>query len=171
MKIGPTFLATIFIHPDATPDLTKENVDSEIEDVLRKIDNVASIEELNNALNALAFIVGSGLSDRAGVWARDRAEKLIRDIYRDRVRDIVRDRVHNIEKVIVVLDYCKTARTREELLNSIELKNLPVNFNRYARPLLEVDYIEMTHPAQPSSPNQRYRTTEIGKLLLAILKE
>ena len=165
------FLATIFIHPEATQVLIKEKDDINIDEILKKIDNVFNIESLNEILDAIAYVVKSGLSDRAGVSVRDRGIKLFSDINRDRVRDIVRDRVQDIDKVCTILNYCSTAKTREELLAQIGLKNLPVNFNRYIKPLLNAGYIVMTHPDQPSSPNQRYRTTETGKLLLELLMD
>jgi ATP-dependent DNA helicase RecG len=165
------FLATLFIHPDATPFLIKEKYDIDLEEILGKINNAVDIVALSDAINLLAEIVRQGLSDRAGVRVRGRAAKLFSDIDRERVRDIVGDKVRDIEKVKAALEFCKTAKTREELLDKIELKNVPVSFNRYIKPLVAMKYIAMTHPDKPSTPNQRYRTTETGEILMEFLKD
>ena len=46
------------------------------------------------------------------------------------------------------------------------LKNSWHFAKKYLRAALEVNAIEMTQPASPRSPTQKYRLTEFGKSLL-----
>lgn len=53
-----------------------------------------------------------------------------------------------------------------ELMKVLDLNHKPHFNDKYIKPLLEQDLIEMTIPDKPKSPNQKYRLTQKGKKLL-----
>jgi len=58
-----------------------------------------------------------------------------------------------------------------EIQELMELKNREHFKNIYLNPAIEQDFIELTIPDKPTSPNQKYRLTQKGKQLqLELLK-
>jgi ATP-dependent DNA helicase RecG len=107
---------------------------------------------------------------KAGDIARDIAGDIVRDTDEDIVRDIAIDAQNFIdEKKEHILLYCRTTRTRKEILKKIKLVSNVKNFNTYVAPLLQLDWVEMTIPDKPSSPKQRYRTTLKGMIVTELM--
>ena len=90
----------------------------------------------------------------------------------DEVIDYVRDNVvsksvsKSVSKPIDIIDYLKYEKSREEILNHIDLINHTKNFNNYLKPLIVYGLIELTIPDKPNSQFQKYRLTEKGRKLL-----
>lgn len=59
----------------------------------------------------------------------------------------------------------ETYATRE-LLTALNLSHRPTFLYTYLQPALTGGWVEMTNPASPRSPRQRYRATEKGRILL-----
>jgi ATP-dependent DNA helicase RecG len=60
---------------------------------------------------------------------------------------------------------------RTTLLLSIGIKNLRKNYETHALPMVNIDWIKMTIPNKPTSPNQKYLTTLKGRIVLNILRK
>jgi len=60
--------------------------------------------------------------------------------------------------------------SREELMDSLGLKDRMHFLNSYLKPALESGIAEMTGPEKPRSRNQRYRLTDKGRALLEQMK-
>lgn len=74
------------------------------------------------------------------------------------------------EKHISILIQCSVHKIREEVLYAINLSNQRKNYVDYMLPLVELNWINITIPDKPTSPNQKYLTTLKGRLVLEILK-
>jgi ATP-dependent DNA helicase RecG len=74
------------------------------------------------------------------------------------------------EKHITILKQCNIPKTREDVLSAIKLSNQRKNYVDYMQPLVELNWLTMTIPNKPTSPNQKYLTTLKGRLILEILK-
>ncbi len=74
------------------------------------------------------------------------------------------------EKHISILIQCSVPKIREEELYTINLSNQRKNYVDYMLPLVELNWIAMTIPYKPTSPNQKYLTTLKGRLVLEMLK-
>ena len=59
-----------------------------------------------------------------------------------------------------LLAFCRTPRTREEIIEHIDLASGQYAFRRYLAPLLQAGAIRMTKPEAPRSRDQRYVTAE-----------
>ena len=54
--------------------------------------------------------------------------------------------------------------SRDELMAPLNLRDRKSFRERYLAPALADGLIEMTQPAKPNSPGQRYQLTEIGRI-------
>jgi predicted transcriptional regulator len=70
-----------------------------------------------------------------------------------------------------VLAFCEQPQSRLAILEILKLYNNSRNFDNYIKPLIEVGWLNLTLPNKPTSKNQQYYTTELGKKLLTILTE
>jgi predicted transcriptional regulator len=57
-------------------------------------------------------------------------------------------------------------KTRNEMMESMNLKDVMNFFKNYLKPALEANYIAMQYPDSPKHPNQKYYLTDLGKSLL-----
>ncbi len=71
------------------------------------------------------------------------------------------------EQVIQILEFCKTERNKQEILNHLNLSPAYRNYKRHILPLLQNGLLAFTIPDKPKSRSQKYRTTGSG---LAVLK-
>ena len=65
-----------------------------------------------------------------------------------------------------ILDYCLHPKSSAEILNKIGVSNQTKNYKRHIEPLLEKQWLEMTNPEKRRHRNQKYITTEAGKIKL-----
>ena len=75
------------------------------------------------------------------------------------------------ESEIKVLAMAKQPQDRGTLLTHIGLTNQRKNYESHMLPLVEKQWLTMTIPDKPTSPNQKYLTTLKGRLVLEILKK
>ncbi|MFC1727622.1 RNA-binding domain-containing protein [Patescibacteria group bacterium] len=61
-----------------------------------------------------------------------------------------------------VLNFCKSPKSRRQILSKIGLTNHYENFRRHVLPLLEVGYLDYTLPDIPRSRKQKYIISSIG---------
>lgn len=65
-----------------------------------------------------------------------------------------------------LLKFCLPPRTRKEMLEYMGLKYHSDNFKRHILPLIEKGLLACTLPDKPSSPQQKYVTTDEGRKIL-----
>jgi ATP-dependent DNA helicase RecG len=75
------------------------------------------------------------------------------------------------ESELKVLAKAKQPQDREALLTHIGLTNQRKNYESHMLPLVEKQWLTMTIPDKPTSPNQKYITTLKGRLVLEILNK
>jgi ATP-dependent DNA helicase RecG len=68
-----------------------------------------------------------------------------------------------------VLAFCELPQSRLAILEILKLYNNSRNFDNYIKPLIEIGWINQTLPNKPTSKNQQYYTTEVGKKLLDLI--
>lgn len=59
-----------------------------------------------------------------------------------------------------LLAYCKTPRSRQEIIQYLAIASAQYALKRYLAPLVQAEKIKMTNPAHPKDPNQRYYSVE-----------
>lgn len=74
------------------------------------------------------------------------------------------------DKFLKVLNAAANSATRSEILAKLALSNRAKNFETYIQPLVAINWLTMTIPDKPTSPNQKYLTTLKGRLVLEFLK-
>jgi len=74
------------------------------------------------------------------------------------------------DKFIKVLEMAREPISRKDILYRLSLVNNANNFETYIQPLVAINWLSMTLPDKPTSPNQQYLTTLKGRLLLAFLQ-
>lgn len=62
-----------------------------------------------------------------------------------------------------LLEFCKTPRTRAELVKFMKIETFAYILKRYIQPLLKEGLLELTIPDKPRSRSQRYHTTSISR--------
>lgn len=86
----------------------------------------------------------------------------------DQAKAILNDQVHT--RVQEVLDSVTNWITRVDLFSQMGLSNHSTNRKKYLDPLIDLGWVAMEYPDKPTSPNQRYRTTEQGRRLLQLIQ-
>lgn len=71
------------------------------------------------------------------------------------------------EQVAIMLQAACEPRSLKELQIAVGLKHRPHFIKSYLEPLLAAKWLEMTIPDKPRSSKQRYRTTDLGRKVLA----
>jgi ATP-dependent DNA helicase RecG len=80
--------------------------------------------------------------------------------------------LRQIESIyLIVLRHCKQPQSRLAILENLALYNNSRNFENYVKPLIEIGWLNLTIPDKPTSKNQQYYTTELGKKLLLEISE
>ena len=67
--------------------------------------------------------------------------------------------------VIRIVQVIKNEQTRAEIMDALRLKHRETFIENYLNPAIEKGIVEMTLPDTPTSPHQKYRLTEKGKIL------
>lgn len=163
------FEVELFIHP------AFENRDNIILDLVGIDWDYASIDNLINEilLSSLGYTASNQAGNQAD-WAQV-VENQPNDSFElldsNQVSTIAKGITGCItEKHITILRHCVLPQTREDVLSVIKLSNQRKNYVDYMLPLVELNWISMTIPNKPTSPNQQYLTTLKGKLVLEFLK-
>jgi ATP-dependent DNA helicase RecG len=66
-----------------------------------------------------------------------------------------------------VLRFCTKARKAADIQEHVGIKHRETFVLNYLRPLVAAGWLALTLPDKPRSPNQRYATTDAGKVWLA----
>ena len=74
-------------------------------------------------------------------------------------------------KIIEVLNYCMEPKSKDEIFEKITLYKNTKNYNHHIKPLIDAGWLNLTLPNKPTSKNQQYYTTELGKKLLLVISE
>ncbi|MDO8930340.1 MAG: hypothetical protein Q7W54_15310, partial [Bacteroidota bacterium] len=69
-------------------------------------------------------------------------------------------------KQLETLEYCKIARSREEILYFLGLSNQTKNYAKYVQPLLDAQLLEYTKPEKANVKGQQYVLTTFGRELV-----
>ena len=72
-----------------------------------------------------------------------------------------------VSEQVTILKFCSTPKQKQEILARLRLSPVYLNFKRHIQPLVEQGFLEMTIPDKPRSSKQRYRTTDLGRKVLA----
>ncbi len=81
-------------------------------------------------------------------------------------RQVTKSLTRSVTKIIELIDFLATEKSREEIFRFLEIDNQTKNFNTNIKPLLDYGIIEKTVPDKPRSRNQKYRLTAKGRKLL-----
>ncbi len=72
------------------------------------------------------------------------------------------------EKQKKILEFCKTKKSRAEILEHLNLINHSSNYTRHIMPLLENSYIEYIIKENPKDRHQKYVVSDKGKIALSV---
>lgn len=133
------FLCILPIHP-LTPNAQDKRAIDKTKDITRKINDLADI---NTYLSLSVSEIG------------------------DRDREAIRKEINDMIKM--VLNYCTTPKSRDELFEKIGLYKNTKNFQNHIRPLIDLGWLYFTIPDKLTSRDQKYYTTDLGKKLLTIV--
>jgi ATP-dependent DNA helicase RecG len=136
------FLCTFLIHPLSEFILGQQN---DLRWDKDKLKNFKSLSEIDNHLRSQK------------IFKIDQVEPKILSLFES--------------FYLKALSHCQQAQDRSSILDFIGLYNNSRNFDNYIKPLIEVGWLNLTLPHKPTSKNQKYYTTDLGKKLLTILSE
>jgi len=161
------FLAVIKLHPEFKNVIVSDRADDRAV-IPENIQNINNLDDVKALVDYYIKEVSDRVSDRANDRDSDRDSDRVNDRVNSIVSDVINDKVGN--KVPRTLEFCIIPQTRENLLSNLKLKYHTDNYNRYVKPLIELGWLEMTKP-DLTSKNQKYRTTERGKILMQIISK
>ncbi|GAB6283105.1 MAG: hypothetical protein STSR0008_18610 [Ignavibacterium sp.] len=141
------FKSTLFIHPHFAQLPESEQVSVQVSEQ----SNLFIINNLDEILSVYS---------RFGVQAGKQVKKQVYAVIPN----------EKIENLLSLLDFCRVAQKRRNVLNHLGLSNNFKNYESQIIPLIDKGLLERTVPGKPQSPNQKYQTTEKGKKLLEILQ-
>ena len=87
----------------------------------------------------------------------------VRESVRESVRENVRENLN--QKQINTLNFCLTPRTSKEILDHLDITYHSKNVRQYITELVEMELLARENP-NPNDRNQKYITTEAGKLYI-----
>jgi len=87
----------------------------------------------------------------------------------DRDKDAIKNSI--TPKAKQLLQYCIEPKSREVIFDKIGLYNNTKNFRNHLKPLIDAGWLQPTLPDTPTSRDQKYFSTILGKQLLSILEE
>ena len=133
------FLCILPIHP-LTPNAQDKRAIDETKDITKQIND---LNEINTYLSLSVSEIG------------------------DRDREAIRKEINDM--TIMVLNYCKKPKSRDEIFDEIGLYKNTKNFQNHIKPLIEAGWLHFTLPDKLTSRDQKYYTTDLGKKLLDII--
>jgi len=137
--------------------------------------NLESIDRLLNLLvESVLGGIAEGIAENHTYWLQITDNHIIKILARlesNQVSIIAGGIAGGIaKKIITVLEIAEISKSRKDLLLGLSLVNNANNFENYIQSLVELNWITMTIPDKPTSPNQKYLTTLKGRLVLEILR-
>jgi ATP-dependent DNA helicase RecG len=85
----------------------------------------------------------------------------------DRDREAIREKINDLTKM--VLNYCTTPKSRDELFEKIGLYKNTKNYQNHIKPLIDLGWLYFTLPNKLTSKDQKYYTTDLGKKLFILV--
>ncbi len=85
----------------------------------------------------------------------------------DRDREAIREKINDLTKM--VLNYCTTPKSRDDLFEKIGLYKNTKNYQNHIKPLIDLGWLYFTLPNKLTSKNQKYYTTDLGKKLFTLV--
>jgi hypothetical protein len=70
-----------------------------------------------------------------------------------------------------ILEYCISSRTKDQILNFIQVEPKPYHFRKYISRLLEDRFLQHTIPHNPRAMTQQYQTTRKGLAYLRAISD
>jgi ATP-dependent DNA helicase RecG len=137
--------------------------------------NLESIDRLLNLLvESVLGGIAEGIAENHTYWLQitdNHIIKILASLESNQVSIIAGGIAGGIaKKMITVLEIAEISKSRKDLLLGLSLVNNANNFENYIQSLVELNWITMTIPDKPTSPNQKYITTLKGRLVLEILR-
>ena len=74
------------------------------------------------------------------------------------------------EQVEKILNKCMKSASIKEIMQDFDRSDRTKFRSKFINPFLDLEFLQMSLPDKPNSPNQKYVTTEKGRELLTILK-
>jgi len=152
------FLTVLPVHPHADAAESNQVSNEESSQATDIATSGADSFVFNNLDELLAFANG----------ATDLAADTVTDTVTDTATDIVNKEIHPRVKEILIL--LLTPYRRAELLKQMGLSKHTDHRVKYLDPLVKYGWIALSHPENPTHPNQTYQTTQAGKRILGLLK-
>ncbi|MEZ4969419.1 MAG: KTSC domain-containing protein [Flavobacteriaceae bacterium] len=87
----------------------------------------------------------------------------------DRDKEAIRNSI--TPKAKQLLQYCIEPKSREAIFGKIGLYNNTKNFRNHLKPLIDAGWLQLTLPDTPTSRDQQYLSTALGKQLLSFLED
>ena len=140
------FMVTLHCHPQlqGTISVTKSDIK------LKRV-NVNVIFANGIDFQSLSTLLDSDITD-----VRDQVRHLL----------VTKSVTKSISRFIELIDFLTEPKSRNEIMNFLEIGNQTKNFTTNITPLLKNRIVELTIPDKPQSQFQKYRLTEKGKKLL-----
>ena len=123
----------------------------------------ADVGDEANVFGSLKDIID--FIDQASVGANDQ----VNDQASDQVQEILTNEVH--DRVIEILKLLSTWTKRTILFKQLDLSNHSTNRKTYLDPLIDLGWVTMEYPEKRTHPNQRYKITDSGQLVLKLIGE
>ena len=124
-------------------------------------------DQVSDQVNTLSF---NGLDDIVAFCDQEnnRLSDGAYDGLSDRVKEILDTELHT--KVEGLLEGAENWIKRRDLFAKIGLSNHSKNREKYLDPLINIGWIQMEYPDNPTNPNQRYKITNPGMILKQLIK-
>jgi ATP-dependent DNA helicase RecG len=136
------FLCVLYVHPLTNSILGSQEELRRDEDKAHKFKNLS---EINSYLRLSDSKIG------------------------DRDKEAIKNSV--TPKTKQLLQYCIEPKSREAIFDKIGLYNNTKNFRNHLKPLIDAGWLQPTLPDTPTSRDQKYLSTALGKQLLSILEK
>ena len=167
------FEVELFIHPEFAQRLSividTNQVSWDMDGINKLLDQLMESADGGIATDIAGDIAGDIAANLLTI--DNQAVVLVKALGGDIAGDIARGVAGGIaEKMSKALEFATSPIERKELLKKIGLVSNVKNFNTYITPLLAMQWLTMTIPDKPTSPNQKYLTTLKGRLILEFLK-
>lgn len=166
------FEVELFVHPRF---FKHPSIDVDISDIKHTFPSIDYV--LNDIIRLATTIDGQGSGTIASAIAENVQDVDIQAIeLLSRIDSPIVGTIANAiagtlaERDIKLLNRATNPVKREGLLKSIGLKNLRQNYDDNVKHLEDMNWLTMTIPKKPTSPNQQYLTTLKGRLILEFLK-
>lgn len=87
----------------------------------------------------------------------------------DRDKEVIKNSI--TLKAKQLLQYCIEPKSRELIFDKIGLYNNTKNFRNHLKPLIDAGWLQLTLADTPTSRDQQYLSTKLGKQLLSFLED